>query len=64
LLNVVEVCEVVDSPVTLPFAVAIQENVDPAGVAVNGILTVPPEQMVAVFVLVIIGAGLTVTVTV
>jgi hypothetical protein len=64
LLSVEVDCAVVDSPVTFAFAVAIQENVAPAGVAVKGILTVPPEQMVAALVLVITGAGFTVTVTV
>jgi hypothetical protein len=45
-------------------AVANQEKVDPAGVAVKGMLTVPPEQIVAVLALVITGAGFTVMVTV
>jgi hypothetical protein len=57
-------CAVVDSPVTFAFAVAIQENVAPAGLDVRASPTVPPEQIVAVFALDITGAGFTVTVTV
>lgn len=42
---------------------ATQVNVEPT-LEVNGMLTVPPLQIVALFTLVIEGVGLTVTVTV
>ena len=54
LLSVVLVCEVVLSPPTFEFAVAIQVYVE-AIELVNGILTVLPLQTDAVFVLVITG---------
>ena len=64
LLNVEVVCVVVDSPLTLAFALATHVNVEPDGFDVKGILTVWPLQIVAVVALVITGGGLIVTVVV
>lgn len=63
LLNVDVVCAEVLSPLVFALFAAIHENVD-AMFAVNGILTVPPLQMLAEAALVITGVGLTVMVTV
>ena len=60
-LRVVADCVLVLSPVVLALSVAIQLKVA-AALLVNSMLTVPPLQMVAVVVLVIDGAGFTVTV--
>lgn len=50
------------SPVVFGLLAAIHENVDPT-LLVNGILTVPPLQIVAAVTLVIVGVGITVTET-
>jgi hypothetical protein len=63
LLSVPEVCKDVLSPVVLALFAAIHVN-DDGIFAASVILTVPPEQIVAVFALVIVGVGFTVTVTV
>ena len=63
LLSVLVLCEVRLSPVVLVLSAAIHVNVD-ATLLVNGILTVPPLQIVAVLALVMAGVGFTVTVTV
>ena len=61
LLNVADDCAVVLSPVTFGLAVATQLKVE-ATDAVNGMLIVPPLQIVPVFVLVMVGMGFTVIV--
>ena len=63
LLKVAVLCVVMLSPLVLILSVAIQVKFE-AMPAVNGMLTVPPLQMVAVAALVILGAGFTLTVTV
>jgi hypothetical protein len=63
LLNVLVLCEVVLSPVVFALSPAIHVKLE-ATLEVKGILTVPPLQIVAEFALVIVGVGLTVTVTV
>ena len=63
LLRVLVLCAVKLSPVVLVLSAAIQLKLD-ATLLVNGILTVPPLQIVAVLALVIAGVGFTVTVTV
>ena len=63
LLSVLLLCDVVLSPLVFALFAAIHEN-DEATSAVNGILTVPPLQMLAVLALVISGTGFTVTVAV
>lgn len=60
LLNVLPDCVVKLSPVVFGLFVAIHENVD-AVLPVNGMLTVPPLQMVAVAALVMVGRGFTIT---
>ena len=63
LLIVLVVCVVILSPDVFGLFVAIHVYVE-ATLLVNGIITVPPLQIVAVFALVIAGIGLTVTVAV
>ena len=63
LLKVLVLCSVVLSPVVLALSVAIHVNVE-ATLLVNGMLTVPPLQIVAELALVIAGVGFTVTLTV
>lgn len=63
LLSVLVFCDVVLSPVVFALSAAIHVNAE-ATFAVNGILTVPPLQIVAVLALVIAGVGFTVTNTV
>jgi hypothetical protein len=63
LLKVLVLCEVVLSPVVLALSPAIHVKVE-ATFDVRGILTVPPLHNVAELALVIVGVGLTVTVTV
>ena len=62
LFNILVDWVVVLSPVTLPLGDATHVYVDGTS-AVKEMLTVPPLQMVAELVLVIVGNGLTVTVT-
>jgi hypothetical protein len=63
LFKVLVLCAVVLSPVVFGLSVAIQVKVEPT-LAVNGIFTVPPLQIVAEPALVIAGTGFTVTVAV
>ena len=63
LLKVEVLCALVLSPVVFALSDAIQLKPE-ATSAVNGILTVPPLQIVAEDALVIAGVGFTVTVTV
>jgi hypothetical protein len=63
LLIVLEDCAVVLSPVVFPLFAAIHEYVE-LMLLVNGMFNVPPLQIVALFELVIVGTGFTVTVTV
>lgn len=56
-------CVVMLSPVVFGLLAAIQVNVEPT-LAVKGIFTLAPLQMVAVDALVMAGVGFTVTVTV
>ncbi len=63
LLNVAVLCVVKLSPVVFILSVAIHVKVE-GTLLVNGMLAVPPLQMVAAFVLVITGVGFTVIVTV
>ena len=63
LFNVPLDCEVILSPVVFGLSIAIQVK-EAATLLVRGILTVPALQIVAVVLLVIAGAGFTVTVTV
>ena len=62
-LKVLVDCNVVLSPVVFALFAAIHVKFDPT-LAVNGMLTVPPLQIVAVPADVIAGVGFTVTVTV
>ena len=62
LLRVLVLCAVKLSPVVLVLSAAIQLKFD-ATLLVNGMLTVPPLQIVTVLALVIAGFGFTVTVT-
>jgi len=62
LLKVAVLCVVKLSPVVFTLLAAIQVKVEPTTFVVSGMFTIVPEQMVAVFALVIVGAGLTVTV--
>jgi hypothetical protein len=64
LLSVAVDCEVRLSPVVFGLSAAIQVNVAPPILLVSEMLTGLPLQTVAVFALVIEGAGFTVTVTV
>ena len=63
MLKVLVVCVVVLAPVTFALLVAIQVK-EEAKLAVKGMLNVPPLQTVAVFALLMVIGGLTVTVTV
>jgi hypothetical protein len=63
LLNGFAVCVVVLSPVVFGLSVAIHEYVE-VTLLVKGMLTVPPLHTDAVIELVMIGTGITVTVTV
>ena len=63
LLKGLPVCNEVLSPVVFGLFAAIQEKMEKL-LLVNGMVTVPPLQIVAVFGLVIVGDGFTVTITV